>query len=86
MDESLVVLAAVYMQLLVLKDMWEYEEKSGKKIQMGDCGPGDAGVEIGAEEVVKRLATVVMGEALRKDEKRGVVVDRSGGLTIDWPA
>jgi hypothetical protein len=86
MDESLVVLAAVYMQLLVLKDMWEYEEKSGKKIQMGDCGPGDAGIEIGAEEVMKRFATVVMGEALRKDEKRGVVIDRSGGLTIDWPA
>jgi len=87
LDERLVVLCAVYVQLLVLKDVFEYEKATGKAIQMGDCGPGVGGEEILAEEVVKRLATVVMGEALRRDEKRGVEVDRSsGGLTIMWPA
>ncbi|KAF2690245.1 hypothetical protein K458DRAFT_328526 [Lentithecium fluviatile CBS 122367] len=86
LDESLVVLCAVFMQLLVLKDVWEYEKLAGKEIQMGDCGPGESGVEISAEEVVRRLATVIMGEDLRRDEKRGFEVDRRGGLTIMWPA
>jgi hypothetical protein len=86
LSESLVVLCAVYMQLLVLQDVFEYERAVGKEIQMGDCGPGVSGEEILAEEVMKRLATVIMGEELRKDEKRGVEVDRSGGLTIMWPA
>jgi hypothetical protein len=86
LDESLVVLCAVYMQLLVLRDIWEYEKSARKEIQMGDCGPGVSGVEIAAEEVVKRLATVVMGEELRRDEKRGVRIERKGELSITWPA
>ena len=40
MTEELVVLCAVYMELLSLADIAQYEERSGRKIQMGDCAPG----------------------------------------------
>lgn len=84
-DESLGVLCAVYMQLLTLKDVREYEMQAGKPIQMGDCNPGVSGATIEEEQVVKRLATVIMGEQLRKDEKKGKTIDRSGALTVEWP-
>ncbi|KAF2243645.1 hypothetical protein BU26DRAFT_523234 [Trematosphaeria pertusa] len=85
LDEALVVLCAVYMQLLTLKDVFEYEERTGKNIQMGDCGPGVSGEMITEEEVVRRLASVVMGEDLRRDEKRGKVIVRRGGMSVEWP-
>jgi len=83
--ESLVVLCAAYMQLLTLKDISDYEEKSGKEIQIGDCGPGVTGERISEEEVVRRLASVIMGEKLRRDEKRGKKINRSGTMGVVWP-
>ncbi|CAI6318057.1 unnamed protein product [Periconia digitata] len=84
-DDGLVVLCAAYMQLLSLTDIAEYEAKSGKAIQMGDCGPRKAGIVIEGEEVAKRLATVIIGEELRRDEKRGRKIHREGSLQIEWP-
>jgi hypothetical protein len=86
MTEELVVLCAAYMQLLTLRDVDEYERVSGKKIQMGDCGPGEEGTPIEGAEVVRRLATVIMGESLRRDERRGLRVSREGSMTVVWPA
>jgi hypothetical protein len=72
--------------LLTLKNMEEYETVSGKIIEQGDVSPGVEGEMISGEEVVKRLATVVMGEDLRMDEKKGKTILREGALEIVWPA
>ncbi|PVI04160.1 hypothetical protein DM02DRAFT_611765 [Periconia macrospinosa] len=85
LDEGLVVLCAVYMQLLSLSDIAEYEAKSGKSIQMGECAPREAGIVIDDEEVMKRLATVIIGDELRKDEKKGIKIVRKGTLQVEWP-
>ncbi|KAF2465476.1 uncharacterized protein BDR25DRAFT_396178 [Lindgomyces ingoldianus] len=78
MTEPLIVLCAVFMQLLKLNDIAEYERATGKNIELGDCNPGDSGTGIDALCVATRLASVVMGEALRRDEKRGQKVRREG--------
>jgi hypothetical protein len=85
LTESLVVLCAVFMQLLSLGSVEEYERESGKKIQIGDCGPGPAGSAIEGGEVVRRLMSVIMGERLRRDERKGREVKREGGMTVVWP-
>ena len=84
MTEELLVLCAVYMKLLSLDSIDDYEERSGRTIQMGDCVPGRTGDRITGEEVMRRLATVVLGEDVRRDEKAGRKIDRSQGLTIEW--
>jgi hypothetical protein len=85
LTESLVVLCAVFKQLLSLKNMGEYERESGKKIQVGDCGPGPAGQVIAGDKVVRRLMSVIMGERLRRDERKGREVKREGGMSVVWP-
>jgi hypothetical protein len=85
LTESLVALCAVFMQLLSLGSVEEYERESGKKIQLGDCGPGPAGSVIGGGEVVRRLMSIIMGERLRRDERKGREVKREGGMTVVWP-
>ncbi|KAH7135897.1 hypothetical protein B0J11DRAFT_454636 [Dendryphion nanum] len=84
MDESLVVICGVYMQLLTLNNIEEYKAKSGKNIEIGDCGPGEPDTEIDGEKVVERLATIVIGEHVRKDEKKGMKIRRRGMLRVDW--
>lgn len=85
MTEELVVLCAVFIELLSLDSIEEYERVAGKEIQMGDCAPGRTGDVIKGEEVMRRLATVILGEDVRRDERRGVKIDRRKGLTIKWP-
>ncbi|KAF2003730.1 hypothetical protein P154DRAFT_519948 [Amniculicola lignicola CBS 123094] len=86
MSQELVVLCAVFMQLLTLKDEAEYERLTGEKIELGNCNPGPKGTLIAELEVARRVASVVMGEALRRDEKRGVKVVKKGGMKIIWPS
>lgn len=52
---------------------------------MGDCVPGKSGQLISADNVMRRLATVVLGDEVRADEKEGVEIDRSKTLEIRWP-
>ncbi|KAF2849888.1 hypothetical protein T440DRAFT_468948 [Plenodomus tracheiphilus IPT5] len=85
MTESLVVLCAVFMELLSLEDIKQYEARSGSGIELGNCAPGRTGDLIKGEEVVRRLATIVLGEDVRSDEKKGLRIDRSKTLTIEWP-
>jgi len=85
MTEELIVLCSVFMQLMSLENMKEYEKVAGKRIQVGDCAPGRSGDVITGGEVLKRLATVVMGESVRRDEREGKEIDRSLGLEVEWP-
>ncbi|KAI1585715.1 hypothetical protein A1F97_01349 [Pyrenophora tritici-repentis] len=85
MTEELIVLCSVFMQLMSLRNIDEYEEVAGKRIQMGDCAPGRTGDLITGAEVLKRLATVVMGEDVRRDESEGKAIDRTLGLEVEWP-
>ncbi|ORY03840.1 hypothetical protein BCR34DRAFT_573197 [Clohesyomyces aquaticus] len=82
--EPMIVLCAVFMQRLKLENIAEYERITGKDIEMGDCNPGESGTELDGLAVVTRLASVVMGEDLRRDEKRGMACRREGGLVIEW--
>jgi hypothetical protein len=75
----------VFVELMSLKDIKEYERLKGREIEMGDCLPGRTGDLITTEEVMRRLATVVLGEEVRRDERLGVDIDRSKGLEVEWP-
>jgi hypothetical protein len=83
--EELLVLCSVFMELLTFETHEEYEHYTQKRILMGDCAPGRTGEIITQEEVMRRLATVVLGESVRRDERMGMVIDRSRGLEIEWP-
>jgi hypothetical protein len=85
MTEELVVLCQVFCELMSLDSIAAYENLKGREIEMGDCMPGKAGNAIDAEEVMRRLATVILGEEVREDEKNGVKIDRSRGLEVHWP-
>ncbi|KAH6489692.1 hypothetical protein HBI55_158170 [Parastagonospora nodorum] len=85
MTEELVVLCQVFCELMSLDSVKAYETLKGREIEMGDCLPGKAGDLIDAEEVMRRLATVILGEEVRADEKEGVKIDRTRGLEIRWP-
>ncbi|KAI4943154.1 hypothetical protein J4E91_009594 [Alternaria rosae] len=85
MTEELVVMCSVFMQLLTLENEEEYLEVTGKRLQVGDCAPGKLGELITGQEVLRRCATVVMGESVRRDEREGRSIDRSLGLEVEWP-
>jgi hypothetical protein len=85
MTEELVVLCQVFCELMSLDSIEAYEKLKGREIEMGDCMPGRAGDAIEAEEVMRRLATVILGEEVREDERNGVKIDRSKGLEVRWP-
>ncbi len=70
------------MRLLTLSSESEFEEISGRQIERGDVAPGRTGDRIQREEVMRRLGTVVLGEKVRRDEKRGMAVRKVGVLRI----
>lgn len=82
MTPELITLCEVFMHLLTLGGVEDYEALSGKQIEMGDVGPGRNGDRIGREEVMRRLCTVVLGEFVRADEKKGFTVRKTGALRI----
>ncbi|KAH8730950.1 hypothetical protein GQ44DRAFT_700131 [Phaeosphaeriaceae sp. PMI808] len=85
MTEELVVLCQVFCELMSLDSIEAYQTLKGREIEMGDCLPGRTGEAIEAEEVVRRLATVILGEEVRADERRGATIDRRKGLEVHWP-
>jgi hypothetical protein len=85
MTEELVVLCQVFCELMSLESIEAYQSLKGREIEMGDCLPGRTGDLIEGEEVVRRLATVILGEEVRADEKKGEKIDRSRGLEVQWP-
>lgn len=78
------MLCQVFVELMSLENIQAYEALKGREIELGDCMPGKAGESIGAEEVARRLATVILGEEVRRDEKAGVEIDRTRGLEVRW--
>lgn len=82
MTPELITLCEVYMHLLTLSSVSDYERVSGRAIETGDVGPGRRGEKITREEVMRRLCTVVLGEFVRADEKKGFKVNKTGKLTI----
>jgi hypothetical protein len=85
MTEELVVLCQVFCELMSLDSIAAYEKLKGREIELGECMPGKTGDAIEADEVMRRLATVILGEEVREDEKNGVKIDRSRGLEVHWP-
>jgi hypothetical protein len=85
MTAELVVLCQVFCELMRLESIEAYEKLKGREIEMGECMPGKTGERINGEEVVRRLATVILGEEVRADERRGEKIDRSRVLEIRWP-
>lgn len=85
MTEELVVLCQAFCELMSLESIEAYETLKGREIELGDCVPGKSGELISADEVMRRLATVILGEEVRADEKAGVEIDRSKGLEVHWP-
>ncbi|KAF2099717.1 hypothetical protein NA57DRAFT_75220 [Rhizodiscina lignyota] len=79
LTESHIVVAALYSQLLALNNVGEYEQLAGTKIVMGDCNPGLAGQDIGVDKIVFRLFSLIHGEMVRADEKKGKKIGRSKG-------
>jgi hypothetical protein len=82
MTPELITLCEVFMHLLTLGSAEDYERLSGRAIETGDVGPGRNGDKIGREEVMRRLCTVVLGEYVRADEKKGFKVKKTGALQI----
>jgi hypothetical protein len=85
MTEELVVLCQVFCELMSLDSIEAYETLKGREIEMGDCIPGRTGDAIETDEVMRRLATVILGEEVREDERAGVKIDRTRSLEIQWP-
>ncbi|KAJ8105167.1 hypothetical protein OPT61_g10343 [Boeremia exigua] len=79
---ELLALCEAFMQLLTLNGLEEYEHRTGQAIERGDVAPGREGDRIAREEVVRRLGTVVLGVLVRRDEKKGLHVEKRGMLKI----
>lgn len=82
MTPELITICEVFMHLLTLNSIEDYEAISGRGIEMGDVAPGRTGDKISRGEVMRRLCTVVLGEFVRADEKRGFAVKKTGALRI----
>ncbi|KAF9700778.1 hypothetical protein EKO04_001421 [Ascochyta lentis] len=82
MTPQLITLCEVFMHLLTLSSIEDYEAMSGREIEMGDVAPGRTGSKISREEVMRRLCTVVLGDHVRADEKKGFKVKKTGALKI----
>ncbi|KAF2020787.1 hypothetical protein BU24DRAFT_416468 [Aaosphaeria arxii CBS 175.79] len=87
MTESLVTVCAVFMQLLSLQDIAEYEKTYGKNIEVVQRNsPQEPGPAFKEEDIVQRLATIIIGDDLRRDERRGKRVFKRGTLQVQWPS
>ena len=73
------VVAVLFSQLLALESIAEYKGLHGKDIQMGHCNPGTAGDDIGVDKIMLRLFSIVHGDMVRADEKKGKLIDRTPG-------
>jgi hypothetical protein len=82
MTSEIITICEVFMHLLSLGSIEEYERTSGRGIEMGDVAPGKNGDDIGREEIMRRLCTIVLGEYVRDDEKKGFKVKKTGALRI----
>ncbi|OAL52311.1 hypothetical protein IQ07DRAFT_585519 [Pyrenochaeta sp. DS3sAY3a] len=85
MTEELVTICAVYMKLLSLADMEAYEALTGKPIDIGGIGAGTYGHTFVGDNVIVRLASIVMGQDIRRDMAKGIEIVRKGSIKVQWP-
>jgi hypothetical protein len=81
LNGSLVMIAALFSRLLQLEDDLQYQIRYGEPMRMGvvanrtfDSGP------ITNWHIILRLCTVILGDVIRGEEARGVVIDRTPAL------
>ncbi|KAF2675050.1 hypothetical protein BT63DRAFT_420284 [Microthyrium microscopicum] len=79
--EGLVVIAALFEQLLRLRDQAEFEELYGAELRIGVVGARtvESG-PISKWHIALRLFTVMVGDLIRADERKGVPIDRTPKL------
>jgi hypothetical protein len=79
--ESLIVLAAIIAQLLILNDTVEFEELYQDKMVMGDAARSTMHRDgITDWDIILRLFTVLVGHRVRQDEARSIPIDRTNNL------
>jgi hypothetical protein len=76
LNANLIILASLFMRLLVLHDIPEYERIKGEQIDVGECSTHASGEEITQWRVLVKLFSVEAGEMLRDDEERRKPIDR----------
>jgi hypothetical protein len=78
---SLVVVAALFQQLLALDDAADYERLYGERLRMGFvAGRTAADGPIGRWHVALRLFTTIVGDVVRAEEAQGREIDRTPDL------
>lgn len=82
--ESLVVVCAAFMQLLACNSLSVDKARTAKQIQVDIRQLDTVGRTSIQDVVVERLATIILGEAVRRDEKNGKIVNRSGCLRVEY--
>lgn len=80
------VVCGVFCQLLALESAEAYESLTGARIEQGSASmEGKQGEAITEWTVVKKYFSIVVGEQVRRDERRGVRIDRSKKFEVQWP-
>jgi hypothetical protein len=81
LSSSLIVLAALFAQLLVLEDDAEYASMYGEHLEFGFVASRTMDVgEIEPWHVALRLFAVAVGDVVRDQEAKGAVIDRRPAL------
>lgn len=82
--EPHLILCAIFLQCCTVRDAAEYKRVNGSDIVVGDVGPtrGKDGYKIDEKDVVSRVFSVIAGERVRKDEKKGKEIDRTTKLEV----
>ncbi|KAF2091850.1 hypothetical protein K490DRAFT_61287 [Saccharata proteae CBS 121410] len=78
------VLCAIFMQRLTLEDEAEYERVVGHEMER--YPPNDEPHSpIWALDVILMFFTLFASDLVRRDERKGLAIDRTGEMTITWP-
>jgi hypothetical protein len=79
--ESLILVVALFSQLLVLDDAADYERLYGRLMQLGFVGKRTMGAgPITNWHIVLRLFTTIVGDVVRSEEDQGRTIDRTPDL------
>jgi hypothetical protein len=79
--ESLVLVAALFSQLLVLDNVGDYEKLYGQELELGFVGNRTVSAgPINNWHIVLRLFTTIVGDVVRSDEDQGRAIDRTPAL------
>lgn len=81
LNGSLVMIAALFSRLLELENESHYQQVYGETMRKGVVADKTSKQgPINDWHIVLRLSTVILGDVIRKDEARGIVIDRTPAL------